>query len=177
MSLARRRTKEIPRWMSGLDVRIAKLLMWQGFKDPASIKTALDSGEYFTRIGEHTRAKIFEWLATLDQSKFDVMQLKGPVRRLQHPTSGRHQTKPCFPSKLLDFVKMKLELKTDVQLSSVIGISCPYLSKLRRSKSISPKLLLQIHMASGIDLETLKQVLWSSDDSMTLVAENRHCVR
>lgn len=64
------------------------------------------------------------------------------------------------PHPLLDTLIRELGCKTDAQLSEVLAIPAPTLSKIRRRHiGVSPFLILKIHEESGVPVSTLRDLI------------------
>jgi hypothetical protein len=58
---------------------------------------------------------------------------------------------------LLDTVKQRMELKTDAELSRVLEVAAPIISKIRHAKlTVGASILLRIHEKSDISIRELK---------------------
>jgi fructose/tagatose bisphosphate aldolase len=67
------------------------------------------------------------------------------------------QSNDYNPDKLLDEVMDFLKIRNDAKLSKALGIGAPVISKIRsRNCSITPRLLIIMHDATGISLNQLR---------------------
>ncbi|MET3119972.1 thiamine phosphate synthase YjbQ (UPF0047 family) [Undibacterium sp. GrIS 1.8] len=64
------------------------------------------------------------------------------------------------PNNLLDTLVKHLNLKTDVQLSQVLDVSPPVISKVRhRRLAIGATLLVSMHEVSGLSIKELRELM------------------
>ena len=61
--------------------------------------------------------------------------------------------------KLLDTLKAKFNLKTDAELSWMLGVPPSSLSKMRSGMPVSAERILQIHDATGWEIKRIKGLL------------------
>ena len=54
--------RSLPAWTEGLDIQIAKILVWKGFKDKVEVQAVLERGERIDRIGPARLAMLRNWL-------------------------------------------------------------------------------------------------------------------
>ncbi len=60
-------------------------------------------------------------------------------------------------NQLLDTLKERMDLKTDAELSRVLEVAAPIISKIRHAKlTVGPSILLRIHEKSDISIRELK---------------------
>lgn len=64
------------------------------------------------------------------------------------------------PSRLMDRLRELRRLRTDAELSRILGVKAPTLSKIRTGKSkISAAVILRIHEAYGMPVAELRAML------------------
>jgi transcriptional regulator with XRE-family HTH domain len=67
---------------------------------------------------------------------------------------------PRKPHALLDTVRKKKRLKTDLQLALLIGVEPSVISRIRSGRMpVSPYVILQLHDATGMDIKAIKSLL------------------
>ncbi|MFL6708014.1 MAG: hypothetical protein ACJ8HI_07385 [Massilia sp.] len=71
------------------------------------------------------------------------------------------------PANVLDAIIAKLKLKNDAQLSRVLEVAPPVISKIRhRSLPIGATILLRMHEASSISIRELRALMASPSPAM-----------
>lgn len=180
------RHPNLPPWLDGLDVRIAKVLVWQGFKSKREVADVLESGDFVPRIGPHSMAVISAWLTAAGIHH----EIKANAPRVEHSASIVKNAKQASEgrinsakkrsgrplntasksvdqiersrsaSKLLDFLIAHLKLKNDRALARELGVLPSTISKLRGGHaSVSPGLWICMHETTGISINELKSRL------------------
>jgi hypothetical protein len=56
------RNKSLPVWTDGLEVQIAKVLVWKGFESKREVQATLGRGESIDRIGPTRLVRLQKWL-------------------------------------------------------------------------------------------------------------------
>lgn len=68
--------------------------------------------------------------------------------------------------KLLDFLKQEYELKSDSALAKALGLSNPYISKIRsRKQRLSAETKIIIYKKTGMSIEDIENLLEEKDGS------------
>jgi len=85
-------------------------------------------------------------------------------QRKMELTEAMNRARALEPSnfvanKLLDTVKERMELKTDADLSRILEVAAPIISKIRHAKlTVGASILLRIHEKSEISIRELKEL-------------------
>ncbi|HEV7816549.1 MAG TPA: hypothetical protein VGP06_15795 [Janthinobacterium sp.] len=64
------------------------------------------------------------------------------------------------PSRLLDHMTQKMQLKNDAALSRKLEVAPPVISKVRnRRLPVSASLLIRMHEVSGVEVKAMREVM------------------
>lgn len=129
------------------------------------------SSRLLLRIHQSTGLPLAELRALIDGETVPPQPAASVAKSRLHeaPATREHRIHRRHPHVLLDSLRLRFDLKSDLELASACGLAPSVLSKLRHGKlALSSNILLRLHDATGISIAELQKL--GADDQVIVDA-------